>query len=160
MRTEFQRHVGKDKAKWWITFIVGLLLIVCVAALFVKVDRQTTTTTIGGETYSIGALDESGAYEKSDTSIYMRKTITTDGLKCELADDAKIQYQIFFYKDDGTFVKSTDVLTGNFPDTENTVPDGATKAKIVITPTADEDGKVSLVEVLGYAAQLTVTVNK
>jgi uncharacterized protein YcfL len=157
MRNELQRHVGKDKAKWWVTFIVGLALIACVIALFVKLDRQTSTTTIGGEVYSIGALDDEGEYEKSDTSIYMRKAISTDGLKCELADDAKISYQIFYYDKKGNFISKTDVLTADY---NESAPDNATQAKIVITPTADEDGKVSLVEVLGYASQLTVTVDK
>ena len=41
-----------------------------------------------------------------------------------------------------------------------TVPLNAETAKIVITPVADEDGKVSLTEVIGYADQVTVTIDR
>lgn len=138
--------------------IVLIGLVASVAALFVKLDRQTTTTRIGGEAYSIGLLDETGAYAEGDTAIYMRRAITTEGLKCELAEDAKIKYQLFYYDKDGKFLSSSAELTTDFDGTG--IPADATQVKIMITPTEDEDGKVSLVEVLAYAGQLTVTVNK
>ena len=141
--------------------VAGVLAVVLVAGLFttlfVKLDRQTTTTRIGGEAYSIGTLDETGMYAEGDTAIYMRKSITTDGLKCELAEDAKIKYELFFYDKDGKFLESTGDLTADWA---GDIPVGAESVKVMITPTADEDGKVSIVEVLGYASQLTVTVNK
>ena len=157
MANELQRHKRLDKAKWAVVLIVALALIAAVAALFVKLDRQTTTTTIGGEAYSIGTIDETGEYAEGDTAIYLRNGITTDGLKCELADDAQIKYQLFFYDADGGFLEASEELTSDW---NGSAPEGAESVKIMITPTEDEDGKVSLVEVLGYADQLTVTVNK
>ncbi len=143
---------------WKVGVVLAIILAFgLIATLFVKLDRQTTTTTIGGESYSIGTLDDTGAYAEGDTAIYMRKAITTDGLKCELAEGAKIKYELFFYDKDGEFVSSTGDLTADWA---GEVPEGAESVKVMITPTADEDGKVSLVEVLGYASQLTVTVNK
>ena len=79
MANELQRHKTLDRVKWFVTLIVGLALIACVIALFVKLDRQTTTTTIGGEAYSIGTIDETGEYAEGDTAIYLRNGITTDG---------------------------------------------------------------------------------
>ena len=157
MANELQRHKKLDRVKWAAVLIVALALIVAVAALFVKLDRQTTTTTIGGEAYSIGTIDETGEYAEGDTAIYLRNGITTDGLKCELADDAQIKYQLFFYDVDGAFLAASEELTSDW---NGSVPEGAESVKIMITPTEDEDGKVSLIEVLGYADQLTVTVNK
>lgn len=138
--------------------VTALVLLGLIMTLFVKIDRQTTTTTIGGEAYSIGLIDETGAYAEGNTAIYMRKAITTKGLKCELKEDGKIKYQIFFYDKDGNFLSSTAELTTDY--NGSGIPEGATQAKIMITPIADEDGKVSLVEVLGYANQLIVTVNR
>lgn len=157
MANELQRHKKLDRVKWAAVLIVALALIVAVAALFVKLDRQTTTTTIGGEAYSIGTIDETGEYAEGDTAIYLRNGITTDGLKCELADDAQIKYQLFFYDADGAFLEASEELTSDW---NGSAPEGAESVKIMITPTEDEDGKVSLIEVLGYADQLTVTVNK
>lgn len=156
--SELYRHKKSDKIKWIITLLVGLAIVGAIVGLFIKLDRQTTTTTIGGEAYSIGTIDETGEYAEGDTSIYLRNAITTDGLKCELAKDAKIKYQIFYYDKDGNFISASEELTADFDGTE--IPETAETAKIVITPTADEDGKVSVMEVLGYASQLTVTVNK
>lgn len=157
MANELQRHKKLDRVKWAAVLIVALALIAAVAALFVKLDRQTTTTTIGGEAYSIGTLDETGEYAEGDTAIYLRKAVTTDGLKCELEPGAKIKYKLFFYDADGAFLEASDELTADW---NGSVPEGAESVKIMITPTEDEDGKVSLIEVLGYADQLTVTVNK
>lgn len=148
---------GKRMA-WKVGVVLAIILAFgLIATLFVKLDRQTTTTTIGGEAYSIGTLDETGEPTETNTSIYMRKAVTTDGLKCELAEDAKIKYELFFYDKDGEFVSSTGDLTADWA---GEIPVGAESVKVMITPTADEDGKVSIVEVLGYASQLTVTVNK
>lgn len=158
MANELYRHKKSDMVKWVLTLLVGLALIAAVVALFVKLDRQTSTTTIGGEAYSVGTIDaETGEYVEGDTAIYLRKAITTDGLKCELADDAKIKYQLFFYNADDEFISASEELTSDW---NGEVPEGAESVKVMITPTEDEDGKVSLVEVLGYADQLTVTVNK
>ena len=68
MANELQRHKTLDRVKWFVTLIVGLALIACVIALFVKLDRQTTTTTIGGEAYSIGTIDETGEYAEGNAS--------------------------------------------------------------------------------------------
>lgn len=141
-----------------ITFVLCLALLGGVIGLAIKLDRQTTVNTLGGEAYSIGALDEKGDYKDVDTSIYTRKGITVDGLTCTLQQDAKIKYQLFFYDKDGKFVSASSEQTSDFASTS--VPATATTAKIVITPIADEDGKVSLSEVLGYAGQLTVRYSK
>ena len=152
---------SKKEIKKVAGIVAGVLAVVLVAGLFttlfVKLDRQTTTTRIGGEAYSIGTLDDTGEPTETNTAIYMRKSITTDGLKCEIAEDAKIKYELFFYDKYGEFVSSTGDLTADWA---GEVPEGAESVKVMITPTADEDGKVSIVEVLGYASQLTVTVNK
>lgn len=157
MSNELKKHKKSDTVKWIIIFLISILLIGAVVGLFIKLDRQTTTTTIGGEAYSIGTLDETGKYVEGDTAIYLRKAITTDGLKVEIADEATIKYQLFFYDKDGEFVSASEELTADF---DGEIPENAESVKIMITPTADEDGKISVIEVLGYAAQLTVTVNK
>lgn len=140
--------------------VVALLLIGIIAsiiALFVKLDRQTNIVTIGGESYSIGAIDESGKITDSDASIYLRKAVTTEGLKCELKQDAKIKYRLYFYDKDGGFLSASEELQVDF---DGNVPKGAESVRVVITPIADGDGEISVIEILGYADQLIVTVKK
>lgn len=155
---EFRRHKAADTAKWIVVFVLLLATICAVISLFFMLDRQTTTTEIGAEQYIIGGLDAEGAAVEGDTSIVTRDTFTTDGLKVELADEAEVTYELYFYDADGEFVSKTAALSADFDG--SAIPENAASAKCVITPIADEDGKVSLTEVLNYAGQVTVTVNR
>lgn len=153
-----KKHKTADAVKWVIVFILLLGVIAAVVTLFFQVDRQTTVKRIGAEAYSVGVLDDSGEETDDDTSIVTRNAVTTDGLKVEIADDATVTYALYFYDADGEFVSKTADLSADFDG--SAIPENAETAKIVITPTADEDGKVDLTEVLGYAGQVTVTVNR
>ena len=155
---ELRKHKTADAVKWVVVFLLVIGLIGAVITLFVMLDRQTTVTEIGAEQYIIGGLDDEGAAIEGDTSIVTRGTFTTDGLKVELADEAKVTYELYFYDADGEFVSKTAALSADFDG--RAIPENAETAKIVITPTADEDGKVDLMEVLGYAGQVTISVNR
>ena len=155
---ELRKHKTADAVKWVVVFLLVIGLIGAVITLFVMLDRQTTVTEIGAEAYTIAALDDSGEQTDGDTSIVTRNAVTTDGLKVEIADDATVTYALYFYDADGEFVSKTADLLADFDG--SAIPENAETAKIVITPTADEDGKVDLTEVLGYAGQVTVTVNR
>lgn len=153
-----QKHKTADAVKWVIVFVLLLGVIASVVTLFIQVDRNTTVTQIGAEAYKIAALDDSGEETESDKSIVTRDAFTTDGLKIELADDAAVSYELYFYDADGEFVSKTGALTADYDG--STVPETAATVKVVITPTEDEDGKVTLTEVFGYASALTITVNR
>lgn len=153
-----KKHKTADAVKWVVVFLLVTGLIGAVVTLFVVLDRQTTVTKIGAEAYTIATLDDSGEQTDGDTSIVTRNAVTTDGLKVAIADDATVTYALYFYDADGEFVSKTADLSADFDG--STIPENAESAKIVITPTADEDGKVDLTEVLGYAGQVTVTVNR
>lgn len=158
METDLSSHARADKIKWIVTFIVILGLIGAVIGLSVSLSRSTAEE-IGGEAYSIGIIQETGEVNtKEQTSIYTRKDLPVDGLRCSLKMDAKITYRIFFYDKEGKFLSATSTLSTDYDGTG--VPAKAETAKIMITPVEDEDGKVSLVEILGYANQLTVVINR
>lgn len=156
-RYTLKKHAAADTIKWVIIFLLMIGVIGAVLTLFVMLDRQTTVTKIGVEQYMIGGLDDEGAAAEGDTSIVTRGMFTTDGLKAELADEATVTYELYFYDGEDNFISSTGALSADF---NGEVPENAASAKCVITPTADEDGKVDLTEVLGYAGQVTITVNK
>lgn len=155
---ELRKHKTADAVKWVAVFLLVIGLIGAVVTLFVMLDRQTTVTEIGAEAYTIATLDDSGEQTDGDTSIVTRNAVTTDGLTVTIADDATVTYALYFYDADGEFVSKTADLSADFDG--SAIPENAETAKIVITPTADEDGKVDLTEVLGYAGQVTVTVNR
>ena len=154
---ELRKHKAADTVKWVIIFLLMIGVIGAVVTLFVMLDRQTTVTEIGVEQYILGGLDDEGAAAEGDTSIVTRGTFTTDGLKVDLADEATVTYELFFYDGEDNFISSTGALSADF---DGEIPENAASAKCVITPAADEDGKVDLTEVLGYAGQVTITVNR
>lgn len=147
-----------------IVLIVAFVLIAALAAglavAFVKLNKQETTKTLSSGAYSIGALDDVGEYTESTASIYTKNAITVDGLKCELDEDAKIQYKLYYFSEDddgeAVFVSATEWLTADLDTT--TIPETAKTAKIVIQPTADAE--VSWSEISRYAGLLEVTYNK
>lgn len=155
---ELRKHKTADAVKWVVVFLLVIGLIGAVVTLFVMLDRQTTVTKIGAEAYTIATLDDSGEQTDGDTSIVTRNAFTVDGLKVAIADDATVTYALYFYDADGEFVSKTADLSADFDG--SAIPENAESAKIVITPTADEDGKVDLTEVIGYANSLTITVNR
>ena len=157
-RYTLKKHAAADTIKWVIIFLLMIGVIGAIVTLFVILDRNTTVTEIGAEQYIIGGLDDEGAAAEGDTSIVTRGTFTTDGLKIELADEATVTYELYFYDGEDNFISSTGALSTDFLGL--TVPLSAETAKIVITPTEDEDGKVSLTEVIGYADQVTVTMDR
>lgn len=156
-RYTLKKHAAADTIKWVIIFLLMIGVIGAIVTLFVMLDRQTTVTEIGAEQYIISGLDDEGAAAEGDTSIVTRGTFTTDGLKVELTDEATVTYELYFYDGEDNFISSTGTLSADF---DGEVPEGAMSAKCVITPTADEDGKVDLTEVFGYAGQVTITVNR
>ncbi len=152
-----KRHKISDTIKWVIIFLLMTGVIGAVITLFVMLDRQTTVTEIGPEAYTIATLDENGEEVEGDTAIVTRDMFTTDGLKVELSDEASVTYRLFFYDGEGNFISATGDLSADF---DGEIPENAAYAKCEVTPMADEDGKVDLTEVLGYAGQVTITVNR
>lgn len=153
--SNLRRHMTSDKTKWMITFVLIALLAVGVIFAVVKLNKQITTQTIGTTAYSIGMLDEKGEYAQDTSSIYTKNHIKTDGLQCELAENARITYKLYFYDKDKEFLSAT---TAQSTDYAGEIPETAKYVKIVITPT--NDAEVSIFEKGDYAQQLTVTVNK
>ena len=157
MANSLQRHKTADAVKWFIVFLLLIAIIGAVVTLFIQVDRNTTVTEIGAEAYKIAALNEDGEEVESDKSIVTRNAFTTDGMTVVFDADAKVTYKLYFYDEDEKLLSATDDLAEDF---SGTIPEKAVWAKAVITPTEDEDGKVSLTEVFGYASALTITVNR
>lgn len=157
MANSLQRHKTADAVKWFIVFLLLIAIIGAVVTLFIQVDRNTTVTEIGAEAYKIAALNEDGEEVESDKSIVTRNAFTTDGMTVVFDADAKVTYKLYFYDEDEKLLSATDDLAEDY---SGTIPEKAVWAKAVITPTEDEDGKVSLTEVFGYASALTITVNR
>lgn len=154
-----QQHKRSDTVKWVIVFVLVALLIGAVVTMAVTLDRQITTATLGVTAYAIGTLDENGEYAKGTSTIYTKNYVTVDGLTIQLAEDADIQYKVYWYgendKDEIELIETTEYLTADY---NGTIPADAKYAKIVIEPLNDEE--ISWLEISGIAKQLVVTYNR
>ena len=87
--------------------------------------------------FSVGGLSDEGTYVKSDSTIYTKESFECSELVKVTRDfDANIEYQVFFYDDADEFVSSSDVYSKS---ADIVVPEGASRARIEITPIWSSD---------------------
>ncbi len=108
--------------------------------------------------YEVGGIDTSGKITDSVSSICLTDLIKADGLKCKLKDGAKIKYQVYFYDKNDKLLSSTEPLSVDFDGAA--CPIGTKSVRIMIIPTADEDGQITEYEKSGYADQLKIIINR
>lgn len=164
------KFVKAFKANWkniLSAVLVGALLIGVVVGVTSLLNKDTKK--IPSSAFGVGGIDENGNYEKSDVSIYTKDMFECQGLTIEPDFEATGTYKVFYYDANKNFLGSTDELEA----TEGVYTKGddfivAKYARIMITPgiPVDEDGnveedfKIRFYEVVGYANDYTITVNK
>ena len=118
--------------------------------------------------FEIGAVSTVTA-TKTDSieSIRLKSMVTTDGFRVNLDKrEALVNYQIFFYTEDGSFIACTDVLDKDFvgdkvteDNEDGNIPADAAQALVVVTPVEDEDG-VQQEEVSDYADEVKIQYHR
>lgn len=153
-------HQKRDNALWVVAFILIAVLLIGMVVLSVKVMDKDNTKTVGAFAFEIGGLDEAGK-EINDTScIRLKKAINVDGLEIKIAEDANVEYSVFFFAVDEegneTFVSSMLALAEDFDATS--IPADADICRVVIEPTMDAE--VGIFEINTYAKELAISYNK
>ena len=134
--------------------LVAAIVIAAISGIVVYSAR--THRTVSSTVFSRGALDSNGKHINSDTALYTEELIQCRGLIVEVDFEAKLEYEIFFYRADESFIGSTGRLVDDY-----TLEgyDNAKYCRIVITPVLkDGADKIRFWEVLSYADQITVKV--
>ena len=150
-----RKFMSRNNRRWLLVTLALIALTSVVVVLGIRLNKQATTVS-AATGYDIGTLDANGKVTKSTENIYLKDYITTDGLKVTIKEKSDIQYKLYFYTEDKTFVSaSSSWLKADF---DGDVPATAKYVRVVIDPI--EDAEVSVLEVFGYANQLTVTYNK
>lgn len=149
-------NVKNTKTMVVVIAVVLVLLIGAVGILAVRLNKSITTKTIPATAYGIGSIDDSGKVVKSSEHIYTKDYITVDGLKVTVKEKADVQYKLYFYDADKTFLSTS--LSWLAKDFDGVIPESAKYVRVVISPV--DDTEVTILEIIGYANQLTVTVNK
>ena len=152
----------------WKTVILAAVSVALVAALavtgitlFNKKDKDSDGYVQVDPQFTIGGLTETGAYKDTNASLYTKEAIEADSVRIKLEFDSNVKYQLFFYDENGNFVSAgTSLASGS---TTETLPEGATCFRIVITPTwgedvEEDDQKVTIFNKYSFEKQLTVSI--
>ena len=162
------KHKTKQTLKTILLGALGIGAIVGVASgVNTLVEKNDTELKTIYPTFEVGGLrTEDGKYEKSDKTLYTKNAFECQGLQIKLAFDNYIDYQVFFYEDDGDFISASSVISGN--ETID-IPLTATHARLELTPNWSEMGEdyakekdqiVKWYETTKYSSQIEVKVNK
>lgn len=118
--------------------------------------------------FSIGSLNANGEYVEADDILYTKTAFECQGLKITLDFDNTIDYQIFYYDNEGEFLNSSEIITGN-TNKFASVPDMATHARLTIIPDWDKMGGdyefsknqvIKYTDIVKYTSQIKVEVDK
>lgn len=159
-----KNYKSKSKFKKILSIILVCASLIGTAALIIGItNRNKNEDGYKAEKldYEIGALTDMGAYEESDKSLYTKEAFEVEGgVKVELDFDSKITYKVFFYDEKDKFVSASAELS----ETATTeVPEGATLARVMITPVwesdvDEDDQEIKWYNKSTYTKQLSVYV--
>ena len=162
---EYEGGKSKKVIFWICIAVAAVLIISAFVAITLKLEKLETFEEIPKSAYARGILDDTTGKIDSDdedySGIHTSKFFTVSGIKCMIAEDAEISYQINWYDEDKNFISvTTHTEDFNALTDADTIPEDAEFFKIEIHPNDDADGKVGTLEVSKYAKMLTVTYDK
>lgn len=152
---------------------VGLLVVGLVAGVATGaktlIDKSNEEIKTINPRFSVGGLDvETGKYVEREDTLYTKTAFECFGLEISLTFDNDINYQLFFYEDNGDYLSSTEVLDSKFDDS---IPLTATHARVMIIPqwsnleatedkTIDEQKVINWKNKSSFVKQMTIKVAK
>ena len=148
------------KKKNTILKVIVAVLTVLLAGSVMFTVVQTTRDEGADLSFVRGGLTEDGEYKETIKSIYTKDAFEVDELTIKCEFDANLKYQVFYYDDMDKFISSTDEFTSS---EKIVTPEGATHARIMITPiwnvdTATEDQYVHWYQVQILANELNIDI--
>ena len=153
------------------SIISGILLVAIIAGVLALAGSflGKDTKTISSTEFSVGGINTQGNYVESKTSIYTKDMFECQGLSIEPDFEATGTYQVFYYDSQKNFIDSTIKYNSDEGVYKKGNTFGEAKyARIMITPDVptDDDGKevedfkIRFYEVVGYANDYNITVDK
>ena len=166
----YKRIKRKNQVKSIVTAVISIALVVAVlAGLGVLFTRETKS--ISPTAFSVGGIDQNGAFVKVTNSIYTKDFQECQGLMIEPDFETKGTFQVFYYDENKAYLGSTGVLNA----ADGVYDKGAdytfaAYCRIMITPVIeveDEEGsavvkepKIRFWEVGKYVMNYKITVDK
>lgn len=142
--------------------IVGVVLVIAlvigIIALFASIFGSKTKR-ISSSSFAVGGLDVAGQYRESTKCLYSKDAFCCQGLSIEKVFESKSRYEVYYYREDNSFIGKTDMLTDHSYEKGNSFSN-AMFARIVITPVLDADENLNILNKGSYANEFNITVLK
>ena len=157
-----KKYKTKTRTKKIVAAIVaGVLAIAALAGIIALFRPNTKDEKIKiNPAFSVGALDESGAYEKSESTLYTKDAFAAEGLETKVDFDATISYQLFYYDENVEFLSASGTLNVNHV---AELPEGTEYARVMIMPdwtgVEVEDQEIGALDKSKYTSQIEFWVN-
>ena len=142
--------------------ILSVLLIIVLLAGIVALcislfgnGRKSITTFA----FTTGAIDASGNYRSSETSLCTKEMFECQELTISRVFNSAATYQVFYYREDDSYIGCTTVMSDTFYDKGLTFSN-AKYARVVINPKLEEKEKVSFWNKSGFINDFKITVSK
>ena len=146
----------KKKIKELVSVIIVIGLLLAVMGLISGISSSKTKT-LSSFGYTRGCLDsQTGEFVKSDTMLVTEDAFACQGLSIESDFTSNTRYEIYYYREDNSFIGKTDLIKGTY--NKGTSFLNAKYARIVLQPDVDE--KIPLWDILKHADDITVSVSK
>lgn len=137
--------------------LVVALLVAAVGSL-VYISSKTHKS-VSPLVFSRGALDKSGRFVESDTSLYTEELIQCRGLKVSVDFEASLTYEIYLYRADESLIDVLGPLSDDYELAESY--NNAKYCRISMHPKLKNgQDKIRFWEVQSYAKQLKIEVAK
>ena len=157
-----KKYKAKNRTKKIVAGIVAAVVAIAALAGIIALFRPNTKDEKIkiNPAFSVGALDENGAYEQSDSTLYTKDAFDAEGLETKVAFDATISYQLFYYDENVDFISASGTLNVNYV---AELPEGAEYARVMIMPdwtgVEVEDQEIGVLDKSKYTSQIEFWVN-
>ena len=150
------RRYSRNSSTSLVSAILVIALLIGAVGVFVSIGGKDTRT-ISSFAFVKGDLDISGKVKKSETAIYTEDMFGCQGLIIDVDFEADTKYKVFYYRKDGAYMGSTELLNSTYEKGEDYA--NAKYARVVIYPSLANE-KILFWEISSYANAITITVNK
>ena len=150
-----KRYIKKSNSSL-ISAILVIALVIGAVGIFTSLSGKDTRT-ISSFAFSKGEIDSSGKVKNSNTAIYTTDMFACQGLTIEVDFETSLNYSVYYYRQDGSFIGKTELLNSSYEKGEDYV--NAKYARIVVYPTLKNE-KIRFWEIFSYAKAVTITVSK
>ena len=148
--------MAKKDVKFKLLAVLAGLGVLLGSGALIRQSASEKTKELPTYSYSIGAIDDEGKFDKKDkSSITSEEIKVKDLVSLEVKEDADVIVYVHYYNEEGEHLRSVEVVGEELEEVE-----GAETCRIEIVPTDDDDDEVSAFEKGTYAKLVTVTLKK